>query len=148
MKSRNFTTSFSVDQSPKQAFDAINNVRAWWSGDIEGGTGKPGDEFTYRYKDVHFSKQKINEMVPGKKVVWQVLDSFLSFVDDKTEWNGTEIVFDITKKGDKTVVRFTHQGLVPEVECFDGCSDAWSFYIKGSLRRLITEGAGSPNEKE
>src|ERR1700722_14622840 len=108
MKKENFTTSFSVDQSPQQAFAAINNVRGWWSGEIEGDTGKPGAEFTYRYQDVHRSKQKITEFIPGKKVVWRVSDSHLGFVENKSEWNGTDIVFEISQAAGKTEVRFTH----------------------------------------
>lgn len=144
----NFTTTFTVDQTPEEVFVAINNVRGWWSGDIEGRTDQLGAEFTYRYEDVHYSKQRITELTPGKKVVWLVLDSFLNFTKDKTEWNGTEITFEISKKGDKTELRFTHQGLVPAFECFNDCSTAWGFYINSSLRRLITTGQGEPNEKE
>src|ERR1700733_9664444 len=102
MKSQNFTATISVDQTPKEAFDAINDVRGWWSGDIEGSTDKLGDEFTYRYKDVHYSKQRITEFIPNRKVVWLVLDSSLNFVEDKSEWNGTKITFEVAKKGDKT----------------------------------------------
>ena len=147
MKDQNYTATFTVDQTPKEVFAAITNVRGWWSGNIEGGTDKLGDEFTYRYEDVHYSKQKITELIPGKKLSWLVLDSYLSFVKDKTEWNGTKVIFDITKKGDKTEVRFTHVGLVPQYECYDACTDAWSGYIKGSLRNLITKGKGQPNKK-
>ncbi len=85
MKSSNYTTSLLVDKTPEEAFAAINNVRGWWSGNIEGTTKKLGDEWTYRYKDVHYSKQKITELVPGKKVVWLVLDSYINFIEDKTE---------------------------------------------------------------
>ena len=95
VKSQNYSTSFTVDQTPEEAFAAINDVRGWWSGNIEGSTNKLGDEWTYRYKDVHYSKQKIAELVPGKKVVWLVLDSYLNFIEDKTEWNGTRITFEI-----------------------------------------------------
>jgi hypothetical protein len=148
MKDQNFTATFTVDQTPEEAFTAINNVRGWWSGEIEGHTEKLGDEFTYRCQNVHRSKQKITELVPGKKVVWHVLDGYLKFTQDKTEWTGTDITFDISKKGAKTEVRFTHVGLVPEFECFDKCSNAWGFYIKDSLRNFITTGKGQPNQKE
>ncbi len=113
MNDQNFTTTFTVDQTPEEAFAAINNVRGWWSGEIEGSTDKLGDEFTYRYEDVHYSKQKVTELIPGKKVVWLVLDGYLNFTEDKTEWKGTEITFEISKKGDKSEIRFTHLGLVP-----------------------------------
>ena len=148
MNDQSLTTSFTVDQTPEEAFDAINNVRGWWSGEIDGRTDKLGEVFTYRYKDVHRTTQKITELVPGKKVVWHVTDAELNFVKDKTEWNGTDIVFEIAKKDGKTEVRFTHVGLVPAFECYGGCSGAWGFYINDSLRNLITTGKGAPNQKE
>jgi hypothetical protein len=150
MDDKNYTTTITVTQSPQEAYAAINNVRGWWTGDpgVEGSTGKLGDEFTYRYEDIHYSKQRVTELIPGKKVAWLVLDAKLNFVKDKGEWKGTKVVFDITKKGDKTEIRFTHQGLVPDYECYDSCSDAWGSYIKGGLRKLITTGQGQPNQKE
>jgi len=140
MKTTNFSTSFLVDQTVEEAFGAINNVRGWWTGNpgIEGSTDKLGDEFTYRYEPYHFSKQKITEFISCKKVVWNVTESNLSFVDDKSEWTGTKIIFDISKKGEKTEVRFTHQGLAPGIECYEGCSNAWGQYINGSLFKLLT----------
>jgi len=147
MNGHDFSAAFTVDQTPEEAFAAINNVRGWWSGNIEGRTDRVGEEWTYRYKDVHYSKQNITELVPGKKVVWLVLDGYLSFVEDKTEWTGTTITFDILKKGDQTEVRFTHVGLVPDYECYGACSNAWGSYINGSLRRLITSGSGEPNRE-
>jgi hypothetical protein len=148
MNDQNLTISFTVDQTAEEAFAAINNVRGWWSGEIEGSTNKLGEEWTYRYKDVHYSKQKIMELIPGKRVVWLVLDSYLKFTNDKAEWNGTQVTFEISTMGGKTEVRFTHLGLVPEAECFGACSNAWGFYINGSLRSLITTGKGEPNHKE
>jgi hypothetical protein len=148
MSEVSYTTSFMVDQTPDAAFAAINDVRGWWSGEIKGNTQRLGDEFTYRYEDLHLSKQKITESVRGRRVAWKVLDGYINFVQDKTEWLGTTITFDISKHGKQTEVRFTHVGLVPEFECFDSCSNAWGFYINNSLRDLITTGKGEPNQKE
>jgi len=148
MTTKDYTTSFSVDETPQQVFAAINNVRGWWSGEIDGRTDKLGAEFTYRYQDVHRSTQMITELVPGKKVVWHVLDAKINIVKDKAEWNGTDIIFEITKKGNKTELRFTHVGLVPAIECYGKCAGAWGFYINDSLRSLIKTGKGDPNPTE
>jgi hypothetical protein len=96
---------------------------------------------------VHRTTQKVTELLPGKKVAWHVVESYINFVADKTEWDGTDIVFEIARKGDKTELRFTHVGLVPAIECYGGCSGAWGFYIQESLRALIATGKGQPNEK-
>ena len=85
--SKDYTTTFTVDQSPEEVFAAVNNVRGWWSGEIDGRTDQLGAEFTYRHKDLHRSAQKITEWVPGKKVVWHVSDAKINFVKDKPEWH-------------------------------------------------------------
>lgn len=148
MTDPNFTTTFSVDQTPAEVFAAINNVRGWWSEEIEGGTERLGDEFTYRHKDVHQCRIKLTEVTPGKRVVWSVLENYFNFTEDKSEWTGTEVCFEIAERDGRTEVHFAHLGLVPEYECFDICSSSWGFYINGSLRSLIATGKGQPNEKE
>ncbi len=101
MSGQDFTAAFAVGQTPEEVFAAINNVRGWWTGKpgVEGSTDKLGDEFTYRYEPVHYSKQKVTELIPGKRVVWRVLDARLDFTRDKTEWKGTEITFEYLEKG-------------------------------------------------
>ena len=148
MKTESYTISYTVDRSPQEVFDAINNVRGWWSGEIDGRTDKLGAEFTYRYQNLHRTTQKITELVPGKKVVWHIVDSHIDFVEDKAEWNGTDVVFEIVKQGAKTELRFTHVGLVSAIECYGKCAGAWGFYINESLRNLIATGKGDPNRKE
>ncbi len=148
MATSDFTTSFSVDQSPEEVFRSINNVRGWWSGEIEGDTDKPGAEFTYQVPGMHYSRQKITAFIPGKKIVWHVAAAELSFVEDKNEWTGTDIIFDITPKGGKTEVQVTHAGLVKSFECFKDCSNAWGILVNGNLRNLIVTGKDQPSPWE
>ena len=154
MSTSDFTTTILVDQTPKEAFNAINNVRGWWSEEIEGSTDKLNDEFKYHFEDIHRCQLKLMEVAADKKVVWLVLDNYFkpgifnstdSFTNDKSEWTGTKISFEISKKDNQTQIRFTHLGLVPEYECFDSCSSGWTHYIRQSLLGLITTGKGQPN---
>jgi hypothetical protein len=139
-----FTTSFTVDQTPEAAFKAITNVRGWWSENIEGATDELG-EFVFHNEPIHVSRIEVTDLVPGKRVAWRVLENSMSFVDDKREWIGNEMVFGIARNGDKTEVVFTQIGLVPDYECFDICSNAWGGYIRASLRSLIATGKGAPD---
>ncbi|HUA99663.1 MAG TPA: SRPBCC domain-containing protein [Terracidiphilus sp.] len=145
MNNDGFTTSFTVDQTPDAVFSSINNVRGWWSGEIDGAADKLGARFTYRYEDMHKSTQQVTEFVPGKRVVWHVTDAELAFVKDKSEWIGTDIIFEITRKAGKTELRFMHAGLVPAFECYGGCSGAWGALVEGNLRKLIETGKNQPD---
>lgn len=142
MTASNYNVTILVDNSESEVFDAINNVRGWWQGEITGNTDQLNSEFTYQMKDIHFSKQQIVEFVPNKKIVWLVTDSKLNFTKNASEWTGTKIVFEITEVNNKTQIRFSHLGLVPEIECFNNCSNAWSQLIGESLFSLITTGKG------
>lgn len=148
MKNKDFSTTLLVDATPQKVFDAINNVRGWWSENIDGDTDKINSEFLYHYQDVHRAKMKVIEMVPNKRVVWHVLDNYFKFTKDETEWKDTRVIFDLSEQNGKTVLKFTHQGLVPAYECFQICQDAWTHYIQSSLKDLITTGKGNATPKD
>ena len=148
MKNEDFTTTILVDATASDVFSAINNVRGWWSENIDGDTDKLNSEFLYHYQDVHRAKMRITELVPNKKVAWHVLDNYFKFTKDESEWKDTNVVFEISEKDGKTQLKFTHQGLVPDYECFNVCHDAWTHYIQDSLKNLILTGKGDATPKD
>jgi len=148
MNNQDFSTSFVVDSSPAEVYNAVNNVRGWWSENIEGATDQLHGEWLYQYKDVHICKIKVIEMIPNQKVVWKVVNNYFNFTEDKSEWTGDTIIFDISEQQGQTQLRVTQEGLVPDYECYDICSTAWTSYIQGSLKNLITTGKGNPNTRE
>ena len=148
MSAQDFTTTLIVDQSPEEVFNAITNVRGWWSEQIDGNTAQLNDVFDYHYEDIHRCKVKLIEVIPNQKIVWLVEQNYFKFTEDKTEWTDTKPTFEISEKNGKTALRFTHVGLVPDYECFDICRDSWTNYIQNSLKKLITTGKGMPNGKD
>jgi uncharacterized protein YndB with AHSA1/START domain len=154
---QHLTATITVDQSPDEVFAAITDVRGWWSQNIIGETAALHDEFVFtddssepgeaaRSKDsIRFARFRITEVVSGKRMVWHVVDSDLTFVEDRDEWTDTDVVFDLTAAPGGTTVHFTHQGLTAaESECFQACSRGWTFYITESLPQLLTTGTGQP----
>lgn len=147
MAVKNFTSTILVDQTPEEVFNAVTNVRGWWSEDIEGNSSKVNDIFNYQYEDVHRSKMKLIEVIPNEVIVWHVLENYFNFTEDEKEWTDDKIIFEITKAGDKTQLQMTHVGLTPHNECYNACNDGWTYYIQTSLKSLIETGKGMPNAK-
>lgn len=89
---------------------------------------------------MHYSKQKLIEVIPGKKLVWLVTDSRLNWIEkDKTEWTNTKMIFELAGDGDITTLKFTHEGLVPEKECYARVAESWELVIKQNLYNFMTK---------
>ncbi len=144
MSNKNYRTTLHVNKPRAAVFRDINNVAAWWNEGVTGSSVKLNDEFTVRFGDVHLSTQRLVEVIPDQRVAWLVTKGDLNFVNHRSEWEGTTIVFDLSEKDGGTQVEFTHVGLVPKVECYDACSKGWDYYIKGSLLQLLSTGKGTP----
>ncbi|AYD47047.1 SRPBCC family protein [Arachidicoccus soli] len=139
---KNYSFDIESHQSAKAVFALLLNIKKWWSGiygeTITGKSQKINDEFSFSAGEgMHFTKQKLIELIPYKKIVWEVIASNLSFLENPKEWEHTKLRFDILEKaGNKTKVTFTHQGLSPEIECYEQCSNAWTQYLNNLRENL------------
>ncbi|HWB25719.1 MAG TPA: SRPBCC domain-containing protein [Chitinophagaceae bacterium] len=143
MNVQDFTCSITVNVTAAEAFDAITKVSEWWAKHVEGSTKSEGGSFTTRFGET-FGVFKITEAIAGQKITWQVVDCYLPIFKNVRDWDGTNITWEISAAGEASQITFTHIGLVPGKECYNDCCDGWSFYVKESLYKLITEGQGLP----
>ena len=134
---------FTADVPAAKAFDGICRVSGWWAKHIEGSTQKLDSVFTVRFGET-FVTFKVTDYQPNTRTVWTVADCNLHWQEDKTEWTGTKVVWELTGKTKSTDIAFTHVGLRPEVECYEACVKGWDQHVLGSLAKLLIEGKGSP----
>lgn len=92
----------------------LNDVSEFWPEDFEGESSKLNDEFTFTTGGTHYSKNKVIELVPNKRIVWLVIDSIRK--TDNYSWTGTKMIFELTPKGNGTELKFTYDGPVLENE--------------------------------
>lgn len=146
MNHQDYTTTVIVNATTQEAFEGITHVAGWWTENTVGSAQNTGDVFTVHFGETWISS-KVIDCIPFKKITWLVTDCHKHWLKDKQEWQGTEMSFEISGDDNQTQVRFTHLGLVPGIECYNGCSNAWGQYMQ-SLKSLINSGKGKPDLKE
>jgi hypothetical protein len=146
MTQRDYTATISAKIGANEAIDRISRVPDWWTKGFTGASAKPGDTFTVRFGET-FVDFRVTEVIPAKRIVWQVTDCNLHFIPNKKEWNNTSVVWDVSAERELTSVRMTHVGLIPQHQCYQNCEQGWNFFVKESLLKLLTENKGLPDGK-
>jgi len=142
----NFKKTIIIQATDNKVFDALtNSITKWWTEMFEGTSNKQGQTFTIRFGTNVFKKMVIEELIPNKKVVWNVTDSQIDLpgLKNKTEWINTKIVWEISAQDNQTELQLTHFGLTLQVECFNICQDGWHNFTD-SLTEYNNTGVGKP----
>lgn len=142
MEKNNFNCSISAKISAGEAIKKIGDVPAWWGVAFTGSAEKQNDQFVVKMGGDSFFNFTVTELVPGKKVVWLVTDCYMPWYQDKKEWAGTKMIFDLSGDNGTTTLKFTHEGLTPNVECYKDCEPGWTHWIRTSLLSYFTTGKG------
>lgn len=146
---QDYTCQIIVPQTEATVFEVLTkSIPDWWTQNFEGAAALVNDIFKIRFGNTHKTMQ-IEAIIPNKKVVWRCLQAYIDMksLNNKSEWEGTQMVWEIAPNGDSTSLLLTHHGLNRDFECYDVCEKGWDYYIKESLYPLLTSGTGMPETK-
>lgn len=142
----NYTSTMVVKTTVDKTYDSlIHGIPLWWTEMFEGSSAQVNDVFTIRFGDSIHKTMRVKEATQGSKVVWEVEDSLIALPElkNQTEWIGTTIVWEMETKEDGTMLKVTHLGLNPAVECYDICTNGWVQFLS-SLKLFLETGKGEP----
>jgi len=142
MENKNFQSSISANVSANEAIKRISYIPGWWGVTFTGHAEKQNDTFIIKMSGDSFFNMTVEELVHGKKLVWLVTDCNMPWYTDKKEWANTRLIFNLTEHDGTTTLDFIHEGLTPEVECYNDCAPGWTHWIKTSLFSYLTTGEG------
>jgi hypothetical protein len=142
METNDFNTNISAKISADEAIKKISNVPEWWGVTFTGSAEKQNDQFIIKMGVDSFFNFTVSELIPGKRVVWLITDCNMPWYSDKKEWANTRLIFDVAGNNGVTELRFKHEGLTPEVECYKDCAPGWTHWINTSLSSYFTAGRG------
>ena len=142
MEQNHFNSSITAKIGAADAIKKIGHVPEWWGITYSGDSRKQNDKFVIKMGGESFFDVTVAELIPGKKVVWLVTDCYMPWYDDKKEWANTKLIFDLSENNGETTVRFTHEGLTPDIACYNDCRKGWTHWIQTSLFSYLTTGEG------
>ncbi|HEX4434007.1 MAG TPA: SRPBCC domain-containing protein [Acidimicrobiales bacterium] len=135
-----FQSTKSISASPAAVLAALRTPEAvadWW-GPSEG-SADVGGTLVVSFQE---GQQRIVmdvQPAPAGRVIWAVREAPLT-----PDWDGTTIYFDVAEAGDGAMLYFRHEGLTPELECYDMCFEGWTHYV-ASLVSYVETGQGQPH---
>lgn len=139
MISQKYTVEIELEKSLNDVFSHIIDLSKWWPEEFQGESIKLNTEFIFHTGDGHYSKNKVVEFVPNKKIVWLTTESIRK--TDNFDWTGTKFIFELTPKGDHTLLIFTYDGIVLDNES-DRLAQICDITIKDMFYNFITNGKG------
>ena len=134
-----------VQKPANQVYAAITeHISDWWTNDLSGSASQKGDSFKIAFGGTR-KTMEISEILPNQKVVWTCTQAYIDMdsLENKSEWLGTKIIWELSTEGQTTTLEFLHQGLNKDLQCYNVCQDGWNTFL-GSLESYLKTGQGKP----
>ncbi len=149
MSDNSYERRIQTKAAPSHVYAALTRGFAhWWT--IKAGVfEKPGDivRFGFAGRQGYWSFKAI-ELSPERVELECVEALHIHEGQPKsieTEWLGTRAIWQITPLGQGCEITFTHQGLTPNLLCFDVCEAGWDLFFVKSLQAYLDTGVGTPH---
>jgi hypothetical protein len=148
MKKNNYNKVIQTNAPMSAAYDALTTgVALWWTSEA-GSFEKVGDvaKFGFSGKNGYWTFKAI--ALESDRIEWECVEA-LHIHEGKpkeieTEWLGTRTVWSMTETKGGTEVRLEHQGLTPDLLCYDICEAGWDMFFVDSLKAYLDTGTGKP----
>jgi uncharacterized protein YndB with AHSA1/START domain len=130
-----------ISASPERVFQILTTpaeFAAWWAPAT--GSATEDGELQVTFDGIEDPLAlRVKQAARPSAVIWEV--QACTFLPD---WVGTTPAFTLSEAGiGGCDLRFRHEGLSPQLECYDMCRAGWDQYLP-SLRDYIETGAGNP----
>jgi uncharacterized protein YndB with AHSA1/START domain len=141
-----FELNVFIASKPENVFNAINqHLHDWW-GETDHTVNAVDDVFTTQFKPTRWMF-KVTEFVPNERIVWECIEAFhvhTGMTGIEKEWLGTRVVWSMSAAHEGTRLHFRHDGLTPDLNCYEVCSPAWEMFVTQSLKQFVETGKGMP----
>lgn len=122
------------------ALSSVAGVSGWWTRETSG-DDKLNGTINVLFRSPEGEEKgrmgfELTKLVPNEQVVWR-------FSSGPEEWVGTDVTFELIRRGDYTVVLFGHRNWRQASEFTAHCSMKWATFLL-SLRQLAETGTGQP----
>jgi uncharacterized protein YndB with AHSA1/START domain len=127
-----------IKAPPEKIFELLSTdsgLSQWWTNDVSG-AGEVGSVIAFRFGGggPDFS---VAELVPNRLVRWKHLGNM------PDQWEGTEVLFEISENENQSLVRFTHANWKEPTDFLAHCSTKWAVFLL-SLKDALELGKGRP----
>ncbi|HVA09807.1 MAG TPA: SRPBCC domain-containing protein [Acidimicrobiales bacterium] len=124
-------------ESVYEAVATPEGISEWWTRDGVRGGSCEGSELQFFFGQPEpAAVMEVTGLDPEGHVSWNCIGG-------ADEWIGTTLTFDLTDKGDETVVMFTHADWRQPGEFMAHCNARWAYFLL-SLKSLMESGKGTP----
>jgi uncharacterized protein YndB with AHSA1/START domain len=129
--------SVDIETTPDHLYEAITTPKGlagWWTPQVKvEPTVGALNKFTFTGTTLAF---RVDTLEPTRHIGW-------SSVQVPPDWEGTQVMFDITPKNDTVNLRFSHTGFASPGGSFGVTSYSWAQYLR-SIKLLLETGKGEP----